>query len=50
MAVHRPPKRVPERDVKAVIAEFRAYSQEHAREFGSLSIREIKEMTEEGRP
>jgi hypothetical protein len=32
-----------------VIAEFRAYSQKHAGKHGSVSIREIKEMTEQGR-
>ncbi len=50
VAVLSPARPVAERDVKAVIAEFRAYSQEHARKHGALSRREIKEMTEEGRP
>jgi prevent-host-death family protein len=50
VAVLSPPTSVPERDVKSVIAEFRAYSKEHARKCGALSAREIKEMTEEGRP
>jgi prevent-host-death family protein len=50
VAVLSPARPVPERDVKAVIADFRAYSQEHARKHGSLSPQEIKEMTEEGRP
>jgi hypothetical protein len=36
--------------MNTVIAEFRAYSQDHARKHGALSPREIKEMTEEGRP
>jgi hypothetical protein len=36
--------------MKAVIAEFRAYSKEQARQHLPLSAREIKEMTEEGRP
>ena len=50
VAVLSPAQPVPRRDVKAVIAEFRAYSQEHVRKHGSLSARDIKEMTEEGRP
>jgi prevent-host-death family protein len=50
VAVLSPARPIPERDVKALIAEFRAYSQEHARKHGALSRREIKEMTEEGRP
>jgi prevent-host-death family protein len=50
VAVLSPAHLVPQRDAKAVIAEFRAYSKEHARNHGSLSVREIKEMTEEGRP
>jgi prevent-host-death family protein len=41
---------VPAKDITAVIAQFRAYSLEHARNRGSLSAREIKEMIEEGRP
>jgi hypothetical protein len=36
--------------MRAVIAEFRAYSETHARMYGSLSASEIKEMTDEGRP
>ncbi|MGC8644520.1 MAG: type II toxin-antitoxin system Phd/YefM family antitoxin [Isosphaeraceae bacterium] len=50
VAVLSPARLVPQRDVKAVIEEFRAYSQDHARKHGALSPREIKEMTEEGRP
>ena len=50
VAVLSPAQQLPQRDVKAVIAEFRAYSKEHARKHGALSVREIKEMTEEGRP
>ncbi len=50
VAVLSPAWQTPERDLKAVIAEFRAYSKEQARKRGSLSIQEIKEMTEEGRP
>jgi prevent-host-death family protein len=50
VAVLSPAQQVAQRDVKTVIAEFRAYSMEQAREHGSLSVREIKEMTEEGRP
>ncbi len=50
VALLSPARLAPQRDVKAVIAEFRAYSQEHARAHGSLSRRQIKDMTEEGRP
>ena len=50
IAVLSPAQPVPERDVSAVIAEFRAYSKEQARRHGSLSVREIKDMIEEGRP
>jgi prevent-host-death family protein len=50
VAVLSPARQVPQRDVKSVIAEFRAYSKEQARKNGSLSVREIKEMIEEGRP
>ncbi len=50
VAVLSSAQQVPQRDVKAVIAEFRAYSQDHARKHGALSPLEIKEMTEEGRP
>lgn len=50
IAVLSPAQAAPERDVSAVIAEFRAYSWEHARKHGSLKAREIKEMIEEGRP
>ena len=50
VAVLSPARQVPQRDLKAVIAEFRAYSRERARKNGSLSVQEIKEMTEEGRP
>ena len=50
VAVLSPARAAPQRDVRAVIAEFRAYSLDHARKHGSLSPREIKEMTEEGRP
>lgn len=50
VAVLSPAQPVPLRDVKTTIAEFRAYSKEHAHNHGSLSAREIKEMTEEGRP
>jgi prevent-host-death family protein len=45
-----PAEEQPVRDVATVIREFRAYSQEQARTLGKLSIREIKAMTEEGRP
>jgi prevent-host-death family protein len=50
IAVLSPAQAVPQQDISAVIAEFRAYSQEHARKHGSLKAREIKEMIEEGRP
>ena len=50
IAVLSPARQVPEHDVKTVIEEFRAYSKEHVRLHESLSAREIKEMTEEGRP
>ena len=50
VAVLSPAYQVPQRDVKTVIAELRAYSKEQARKHGSLSVREIKEMIEEGRP
>ena len=50
VAVLSPARPASVRDVKTVIAEFRAYSREHARRSGSLSRQEIKEMTEEGRP
>jgi prevent-host-death family protein len=45
-----PAQEQPVRDVASVIREFRAYSQQRGRTLGKLSIREIKEMTEEGRP
>jgi prevent-host-death family protein len=45
-----PAEEQPVRDVSAVIREFRAYSQEQARTLGMLSIKEIKAMTEKGRP
>ena len=50
IAVLSPAQAVAEQDVSAVIAQFRAYSKEHARTHGSLKAREIKEMIEEGRP
>jgi prevent-host-death family protein len=50
VAVLSPAQPLPQRDVKVVIAEFRAYSKEQVREHRSLSAREIKEMIEEGRP
>jgi prevent-host-death family protein len=49
VAVLSPPRRGPERDVKSVIAAFRAYSREQARIHGTLSAREIKALIEEGR-
>ncbi len=50
IAVLSPALEQPTRDVKTVIAEFRAYSKEQARARGPLSPREIKKMIEEGRP
>jgi prevent-host-death family protein len=50
VALLSPAKKLPQRDVKSVIAEFRAYSKDQARKHGALSVQEIKEMTEEGRP
>ena len=50
VAVLSPARRPTQRDVKTVIAEFRAYSKAHARMHESLSPREIKKMIEEGRP
>ncbi len=50
IAVLSPAQAVPEQDISAVIAQFRAYSQEHARKHGSLKAHEIKQMIEEGRP
>jgi prevent-host-death family protein len=45
-----PAEEQPARDIDGVIREFRAYSQQLARTVGELSVKEIKEMTEEGRP
>ena len=50
IAVLSPAQRQPQRDIRTVIEEFRAYSKEHAHARGSLTRHEIKEMTEEGRP
>jgi prevent-host-death family protein len=50
IAVLSPAREQPIRDIKAVIAEFRAFSKKQARAQGPLSAREIKEMIEEGRP
>ncbi len=50
IAVLSPAQATAERDVAAIIADFRAYSREQARTRGPLSAREIKEMIEEGRP
>ena len=49
IALPSPARSRPERDVKAVIEEFKSYSQE-ARTRARLSFREIKEKIEEGRP
>jgi prevent-host-death family protein len=50
IAVLSPAQQQPQRDIRTVIEEFRAYSKEHARTRSPLSPREIKGMTEEGRP
>lgn len=50
IAVLSPAEEQPQRDVKAVIAEFRAYSQRRSQALGALTPREIKAMKEEGRP
>lgn len=50
IAVLSPAHEQPKRDVKAVIEEFRAYSKQQARNRGPMSVQEIKEMIEEGRP
>lgn len=50
IAVLSPAQATAERDVAAIIADFRAYSRDQVRKLGPLSAREIKEMIEEGRP
>ena len=50
IAVLSPAEGPPPRDVKALIAEFRAYSQRRVQALGPLTPGEIKEMKEEGRP
>ncbi len=45
-----PAEEPPVRDVASVIRDFRAYSHQQARTLGGLSVRELKEMIEEGRP
>jgi antitoxin (DNA-binding transcriptional repressor) of toxin-antitoxin stability system len=50
VAILSPAQRQPQRDIRTVIEEFRAYSQQHARTRGPVSLREIRDMTEEGRP
>jgi prevent-host-death family protein len=50
IAVLSPAQSLPVRDVRAVIAEFRAYSQQQAHLREPISTAEIKEMIEEGRP
>jgi prevent-host-death family protein len=50
VAVLSPAPAASPRDVRAVIAEFRAYSEAHVKKHGQLSAREIKDMIEEGRP
>ncbi len=49
IAVLCPAQEQPRRDVNTVIEELRAFSKQHARKHGSLSVQEIKEMIEEGR-
>lgn len=49
IAVLSPAPEQPKRDVKAVIAEFRAFSRQHAHTREPVSIAEIREMIEEGR-
>jgi prevent-host-death family protein len=44
------PAEGPPRDVKALIAEFRAYSRRRVQALGPLTPGEIKDMKEEGRP
>ena len=50
VAVLSPAQQRPQRDVRTVIEEFRAYSRQRARTRGPLSLREIREITGEGRP
>jgi prevent-host-death family protein len=50
IAVLSPAAEQTTRDVKALIAEFRAYSKRRGQNLGALTPREIKEMKEEGRP
>jgi prevent-host-death family protein len=50
IAVLSPAQAEPERDMSAIIEEFRAYRHEHAGKHGPLTPRQIKEMIEEGRP
>jgi prevent-host-death family protein len=50
IAVLSPAEVQPRRDMRTVIDEFREYSRQRSRELGSLTPREILEMTEEGRP
>jgi prevent-host-death family protein len=50
VAILSPAQRLPQRDLRTVIAEFRAYGQQHARIRGPVSLCELREMTEEGRP
>lgn len=50
IAVLSPAHESPKRDLKALIAEFKSFSQQQARGREPLTVREIKEMIEEGRP
>jgi prevent-host-death family protein len=50
VAILSPVQRHSQRDIRKVIEEFRAYSREHARARGPVSRRELREMTQEGRP
>ena len=45
-----PAEEQPVRDVATVIREFKVYSQQQARGRAKPSVREMKAMTEEGRP
>jgi prevent-host-death family protein len=50
IAVLSPARERPKHDVKTVIAEFRAFSRQHALSRVPVSRQDIKAMIEEGRP
>lgn len=50
IAVLSPAQPQPQRDVRTVIDEFRAYSKRQSQARGPISVQDIKEMIEEGRP